>query len=150
VFLCRLVVVAQQAEAVKSGCVAVVAGGIWPGVSALMAAEAVEELRRLNARDHDYEDGDEDAHDDDGDDDDELDYAEGEEEDEEEEEESVSMSFFTAGTGNAGATIVSATFLLLCSPVITFVKGKLVEQQPWSSPKEVWLCGWSVVSQPHE
>jgi len=33
------------------------------------------------------------------------------------------MCFFTAGTGNAGATIVAATFLLLVEPVLTFLQG---------------------------
>jgi hypothetical protein len=51
--------------------------------------------------------------------------------------ETVEMSFFTAGTGNAGATIVSATFLLLCQPALTLVKGRRVETPPWSSPRAV-------------
>ena len=38
-------------------------------------------------------------------------------------EENVELSFFTAGTGNAGATIVSATFLLLAQKALTYAKG---------------------------
>lgn len=34
-----------------SGAAAVTAGGIWPGASALMAAEAVDALRRLHGGD---------------------------------------------------------------------------------------------------
>uniref|UniRef100_A0A7S2GNV6 Uncharacterized protein n=1 Tax=Octactis speculum TaxID=3111310 RepID=A0A7S2GNV6_9STRA len=47
------------------------------------------------------------------------------------------MSFFTAGTGNAGATIVSATFLLLCQKALSFRKGDVMERDPWTSPREV-------------
>ena len=58
--------------AVERGVPAVVSAGIWPGVSALMAAEAVQLLG-----------GDADV---------------------------VDFSFYTAGTGNAGPTIVSANY----------------------------------------
>ena len=46
-------------------------------------------------------------------------------------------SFYTAGTGNAGPTIVSATFLLLCTPVLIYVRGKRMELEPWSGEKDV-------------
>jgi len=93
----------------KNGVVAVTAAGIWPGASALMAAQAVDELRRL-----------------DGDDGSPID---------------ITMSFFTAGTGNAGATIVSATFLLLCQNALTIAAGEKVEVEPWTEAKEVDFRG---------
>jgi len=94
---------------------AVVAAGIWPGVSALMAACAAEELRENN-----------------------------------QEPGTLDFSFFTAGTGNAGPTIVSATFLLLATPVLAFRKGAREMLEPWTEPtqkdfgpavgtKPVWL-----------
>jgi hypothetical protein len=51
--------------------------------------------------------------------------------------ESIDYSFFTAGTGNAGPTIVSATFLLLATPVITFMNGIRQDKEPWTEMKEV-------------
>eukprot|EP00978_Attheya_sp_CCMP212_P030489 scaffold112206_cov32-Attheya_sp.AAC.1 len=64
-----------------NGVVAVTAAGIWPGASALMAAQATDHFQTLNPTSSSVD---------------------------------ISMSLFTAGTGNAGAKIVSATFLLLC------------------------------------
>jgi hypothetical protein len=78
---------------------------------ALMAAEAVEELRRLEAPTAvptDPCDG-----------------------------ERVELSFFTAGTGGAGVTIVSATFLLLCQPALCYRNGRQEELEPWTSPKMI-------------
>jgi hypothetical protein len=95
-----------HARAVAAKCAAVVAGGIWPGASALMAAEAVAALRKRDG----FGDGVSPP------------------------EERVDLSFFTAGTGNAGATIVSATFLLLCLPALTYLAGAAVEREPWSDP----------------
>lgn len=51
--------------------------------------------------------------------------------------ESIDMSFYTAGTGNAGATIVSATFLLLCQKALTFVNGVEIEKEPWEEKRTV-------------
>lgn len=93
----------------EKGVVAVTAAGIWPGASALMAARAVDELRKL--------DGDERSPVD------------------------INMSFFTAGTGNAGATIVSATFLLLCQNALTIRDGKEVEKEPWTEAKDIDFRG---------
>lgn len=53
------------------------------------------------------------------------------------EAEEVEMSFFTAGTGNAGATIVAATFLLLVEPAMVYLARQATEQTPWSSPRVV-------------
>ena len=92
-----------------AGVSAIVSCGIWPGVSALMAAEGVAQLKKK-----------------------------GESLSEEKVEiESIDYSFFTAGTGNAGPTIVSATFLLLATPVITFMNGIRQDKEPWTEMKEV-------------
>ena len=91
------------------GVPAIVSCGIWPGVSALMAAEAVSQLKeRLSSNDE-----------------------------EEVDIESIDYSFFTAGTGNAGPTIVSATFLLLATPVITFLNGKRKDVEPWTEVRDI-------------
>lgn len=91
----------EQAKA--SGVSAVICGGIWPGVSALMAAEAKAKLEQQTG----------------------------------EECETLDFSFFTAGTGNAGPTIVSATFLLLATPALTFLRGKPTEKEPWTESRTV-------------
>lgn len=91
-------------NAKDGGVTAVVASGIWPGVSALMAANAVEKL--------------------------EAEYPN-------QKADTIDFSFFTAGTGNAGPTIVSATFLLLATPVLTFRGGKKTEIEPWTDPKDI-------------
>lgn len=87
--------------AVANGAPAVVSCGIWPGVSALMAAEAVAKLGGVGAC------------------------------------ERLEFSFHTAGTGGAGPTIVSATFLLLCTDVAAYVDGRLVAKEPWTERREV-------------
>lgn len=81
--------------AAAAGVPCVVSCGIWPGVSALMAAEAVAKLGGAGSC------------------------------------EKLEFSFFTAGTGGAGPTIVSATFLLLATQVAMYVDGELVEAEPW-------------------
>ena len=92
---------ALSAQAAARGVGAVVSCGIWPGVSALMAAEAVARLGGRGAC------------------------------------ERLEFSFHTAGTGGAGPTIVSATFLLLCTEVVTYVGGRLVGREPWTSKRVV-------------
>ena len=87
---------ALSGQAADAGVPCVVSCGIWPGVSALMAAEAVEKLGGPGSC------------------------------------EKLEFSFFTAGTGGAGPTIVSATFLLLATEVAAYVDGKLVELEPWT------------------
>ncbi|KAL7516979.1 hypothetical protein ACHAWX_001947 [Stephanocyclus meneghinianus] len=83
---------------------AIISCGIWPGVSALMAARGVNVL---TSRHKDLEIS------------------------------SIDYSFFTAGTGNAGPTIVSATFLLLATPAITFLSGKRYDKEPWTERKTI-------------
>ena len=95
--VCDELPLARNARALASSAAApcVVSCGIWPGVSALMAAEAVEKLGGKGAC------------------------------------ERLEFSFFTAGTGGAGPTIVSATFLLLATKVARYIDGALVEEEPW-------------------
>ena len=93
-------------KAKDAGVPAIVSCGIWPGVSALMAAEGVAKLQKKSSE-------------------------------EDIQIESIDYSFFTAGTGNAGPTIVSATFLLLATPVITFMNGIRQDKEPWTEMKEV-------------
>ena len=90
--------------AISNNVPAVIASGIWPGVSALMAAEAKAKLER--------ESGGQNC-------------------------DTIDFSFFTAGTGNAGPTIVSATFLLLATPALTFVNGKPTKKEPWTETRDV-------------
>eukprot|EP00967_Tisochrysis_lutea_P027858 scaffold32374_cov31-Tisochrysis_lutea.AAC.2 len=80
---------------------AVTAAGIWPGASALMAAEATSKLGGPGAC------------------------------------KQLDLSFFTAGTGNAGPTIVSATFLLLCQGALTYVDGREERKEPWTERRDV-------------
>lgn len=49
----------------------------------------------------------------------------------------VELSFHTAGTGGAGPTIVSATFLLLATDVVTYLDGVLTHQEPWTEQRIV-------------
>jgi len=91
-------------NAKAAGVGAIVSCGIWPGVSALMAAEAKAKL--------------------------EAETGEGT-------CDTLDFSFFTAGTGNAGPTIVSATFLLLATPALTFLKGKPLEKEAWTEKREI-------------
>ena len=90
-----------SSEAATAGIPAVVSCGIWPGVSALMAIEAVQQLG-----------GPQDC-------------------------ERLELSFFTAGTGGAGPTIVSATFLLLATKVLTYLDGKPTLKEPWTERRVV-------------
>ena len=83
-------------DAADAGIPAVVSGGIWPGVSALMAAEAVGRLGGPGACDQ------------------------------------LDLSFFTAGTGGAGPTIVSAPFLLLAGDALTLSAGQISGKPAWS------------------
>jgi len=92
-------------KAKDAGVPAIVSCGIWPGVSALMAAEGVSQLKESFGEEVCID--------------------------------AIDYSFFTAGTGNAGPTIVSATFLLLATEVITFVNGERKDVEPWTGKREV-------------
>lgn len=54
---------------------------------------------------------------------------------------SIDFSFFTAGTGNAGNTIVSATFLLLVTPALVYQGGEQCEKQAWTEEERVDFGG---------
>jgi hypothetical protein len=95
-----------SAAAAAAGIPAVVSSGIWPGTSALMAAEAVDRLGGLGACDE------------------------------------LELSFFTAGTGGAGPTIVSATFLLLASDALTLSGGEISGKPAWSGRRIVDFGGF--------
>jgi len=82
------------------GVPAVVSAGIWPGVSALLVAEAAARLPQGHA-------------------------------------ERAQLSFFTAGTGGAGPTIVSATFLLLAERPLVYRGGQAQRPEPWSARRLV-------------
>jgi len=49
----------------------------------------------------------------------------------------LTMSFYTAGTGGAGPTIVSATFLLLAEPPLNYKDGEEVREEAWGSRRYV-------------
>lgn len=87
--------------------IAVTSCGIWPGASALMAVDCVDQVSR----------------------------------DDQEEPVSIDFSFFTAGTGGAGPTIVSATFLLLVTPALVYSRGSRIEKEAWSEPRRVDFGG---------
>ena len=84
---------------------AVISSGIWPGVSALMAAEAKAKLEAADDGKHQCD--------------------------------TLDFSFFTAGTGNAGPTIVSATFLLLATPALNYRNGKAIQKEPWTERRDI-------------
>jgi hypothetical protein len=113
-----------QTRAIDAGSTCVICCGIWPGVSALMAAEGVSQLVD---RIEDDDEGEVGGGANDGGGDAVI--------------ESIDYSFFTAGTGNAGPTIVSATFLLLATEVMTFLRGKRTYVEPWTSRKDVDFGG---------
>jgi saccharopine dehydrogenase-like NADP-dependent oxidoreductase len=99
-------------DAKELGITAVVSSGIWPGVSALMAANAVEKLEEQQEEDDNGSAN--------------LNKAD-----------TIDFSFFTAGTGNAGPTIVSATFLLLATPVLAYRNSKKIELEPWTEKRYI-------------
>ncbi|CAK9081632.1 unnamed protein product [Durusdinium trenchii] len=62
--------------------------------------------------------------------------------------EDLEMSFYTAGTGGAGPTIVSATFLLLAEPPLNYQAGQEVRAEPWGQRRLVVDFGPGVGQQP--
>mmetsp|Transcript_19703 Transcript_19703/g.25512 ORF Transcript_19703/g.25512 Transcript_19703/m.25512 type:complete len:451 (+) Transcript_19703:56-1408(+) len=94
----------RERLAINNEITAIISAGIWPGISAIMARQAIDMLQaQYNTSKFD------------------LDF-----------------DFFTSGTGGAGPTIVSATFLLLCTPALNFDQnGQQIENEPWTLPKIV-------------
>jgi len=141
--------------AVQNNVPAIVCGGIWPGISSLMAMDAVDKLLLLEEEEQQQQQQQKDLDDDDtaG-----AAAAASEEVDDVDSSSSsssvdvdvnvnvdvdvdVEYSFFTAGTGNAGPTIVSATFLLLATPVLTYLNSKPLKVEPWTSPRTIDFGG---------
>jgi hypothetical protein len=114
--------VEYHTKAIDAGIPCIVSCGIWPGVSALMAAEGVSQLTTK------FAEGD-------------IEKGEGGRGNNHMEVESIDYSFFTAGTGNAGPTIVSATFLLLATQALTFINGKRADIEPWTQMKDIDFGG---------
>lgn len=127
--------VKYHTKAVDAGIPCIVSCGIWPGVSALMAAEGVSQLANKFAEatsattttSNLLEDVIKEDCGGGGGNNMEI--------------ESIDYSFFTAGTGNAGPTIVSATFLLLATQVLTYINGKRADIEPWTQIKDVDFGG---------
>ena len=90
-------------RAAAAGVVACVSTGAFPGLSNLMAAEGMEQLRERDAR--------------------------------AETNSWVDFSYFTAGTGGAGPTILSATLLLLAQPALCVVQDTEQRRRAWSDPR---------------
>lgn len=90
------------AQAAAAGVPAITTGGIYPGISNLMAAELV----RLCADSGDAP-------------------------------ERLRFSYFTAGSGGAGPTILATSYLLLGEEALTYQEGKEVYLRPWSARRTV-------------
>ena len=121
--------VEYHTKAIDAGIPCIVSCGIWPGVSALMAAEGVSQLASKFAEAATAVNLLVDVVEEKGGGGDNM------------EVESIDYSFFTAGTGNAGPTIVSATFLLLATQALTYIKGKRADIEPWTQMKDVDFGG---------
>lgn len=87
-----------MSKAVAANIPAITTGGIYPGVSNVMAAELVRVARQETKG----------------------------------EPERLRFSYYTAGTGGAGPTILATSFLLLGEEVVAFRKGKEVKLKPYT------------------
>ncbi|XLR13810.1 hypothetical protein S83_041748 [Arachis hypogaea] len=88
-----------MSRALAANVPAITTGGIYPGVSNVMAAELVRAA---------------------------------ETETEEDKPERLRFSYYTAGTGGAGPTILATSFLLLGEEVIAYSKGEKIKLKPYS------------------
>lgn len=52
---------------------------------------------------------------------------------------SVDFSFFTAGSGGAGATLLVATFLILAEEALTIVNGRRRPVKSMKEYKSIWF-----------
>lgn len=103
----------------KTGGNAVISAGIWPGCSSLLAQDMIEEAKHgsnsglisSSASDQGIV--------------------------QHETITSVEFSFFTAGSGNAGPTILTATFLLLGEDVTYYLNGKEIKTSAASDPVKI-------------
>ena len=120
--------------AISKNVPAVVCGGIWPGISSCMAMETFEQLLLLQQQQQQQEKEEEEENNDVNVD---IDV-----------DVDVEYSFFTAGTGNAGPTIVSATFLLLATPVMTFMNSRPKYVEPWTQVRDINFGNHKVGTKP--
>ena len=97
-------------DATNAGVPAITTGGIYPGVSNVMAAYMIESARESSA-----DDGSEKSP----------------------TPSRILYSYFTAGTGGAGPTILETTFLLAGEPVIAYKDGRAVTLPPVSNRRVV-------------
>ncbi|KAK8661088.1 hypothetical protein V6N13_051989 [Hibiscus sabdariffa] len=85
-------------RAVSANITAITTGGIYPGVSNVMAAELVRAARSENKG----------------------------------EPERLRFSYYTAGSGGAGPTILATSFLLLGEEVVAYNKGQKIKLKPYT------------------
>ncbi|KAL5766456.1 hypothetical protein ACOSP7_017073 [Xanthoceras sorbifolium] len=114
-------------KAIAANIPAITTGGIYPGVSNVMAAELVRAARSES----------------------------------EGEPERLRFSYYTAGTGGAGPTILATSFLLLGEEVVAYSKGEKIKLKPYSGMlsvdfgkgikrKDVFLLNLPEVRSTHE
>ncbi|KAL9455119.1 hypothetical protein AB3S75_010515 [Citrus x aurantiifolia] len=101
--VCDDTIYSQRAKSFKDRAIAanipaITTGGIYPGVSNVMAAELVRVARNESKG----------------------------------EPERLRFSYYTAGTGGAGPTILATSFLLLGEEVVAYNKGKEITLEPYS------------------
>lgn len=94
-------------KAVAAQVPAITTAGIYPGVSNLMAAELVRLARTSSSKETSTE------------------------------PERLRFSYFTAGSGGAGPTILATSFLLLGEEVIAYRKGKEIRAKPYSGVLDI-------------
>ncbi|KAJ4724348.1 Saccharopine dehydrogenase [Melia azedarach] len=114
-------------RAIAANIPAITTGGIYPGVSNVMAAELVRDAKSES----------------------------------EQEPERLRFSYYTAGTGGAGPTILATSFLLLGEDVVAYSKGEKITVEPYSGMlsvdfgkgigrKDVFLLNLPEVRSAHE
>ncbi|KAL3138840.1 hypothetical protein ABBQ32_005673 [Trebouxia sp. C0010 RCD-2024] len=119
-------------KARAAGVPAITSGGIYPGVSNVMAAHMVSTARREYDQDGHFAGKD------------------GADKEGAVEPKKLQYFYYTAGTGGVGPTIMETSYLLAGTPVIAYADGKQVEAKPISQPltvdfgkglgrKTVWL-----------
>ena len=114
-----------DAKAKASKVTAITSAGIYPGVSNIMAAKAIEnQLSDAKiARERNDQDGEAESSSSSGEKKDELEY--------------LLYNYLTAGSGGVGSTILATSFLLCGEEVTIYENGKEVRTEPASSRKVV-------------
>ncbi|XP_058226725.1 uncharacterized protein LOC131335326 isoform X2 [Rhododendron vialii] len=92
-----------MSKALAANIPAITTGGIYPGVSNVMAAELVRAARSESKG----------------------------------EPERLRFSYYTAGTGGAGPTILATSFLLLGEEVVAYSKGEKIKVKPYSGMRNI-------------